>query len=114
MTDPDLTRKIEKVVLLTSRASFPGRFVLFGKARLLSDRLLFSGFRFSRTIPMDDIQGVGWSGKTVTIELTDGEIVEFNVTAPGTWKFAIQDRCGMTSGRWSPVDKLDEKDSSAA
>lgn len=44
---------------------------------------------------MDDIHGVGWSSGVVTLELKDGEIVDFEVKAPGSWKFAIQNQCGM-------------------
>lgn len=90
-----MARKTEHLVLLNARARFPDRRVFFGRARLLPDRLLFTAIGWSRTILMDDIQGVGWSSGIVTLELTDGELVDFEVKAPGTWKFAIQNQCGM-------------------
>ncbi|MEQ9103257.1 MAG: hypothetical protein RIE53_01020 [Rhodothermales bacterium] len=90
-----MARKTDNLVLLKSRAKFPDRRVFLGRARLLPDRLLFTGLGWSRTIMMDDIHGVGWSGGVVTVELQDGEIIDFEVKAPGSWKFAIQNQCGM-------------------
>lgn len=101
MTD----RKIEQIVVLRARVSIPGRVLLFGRARLLPDRILITGLGVRETIMLEDVEGVGWIGDELTLTLRSGDDLTIVMRGAGTWKFEIQNRCGFTDPVLPSLDR---------
>ena len=65
--------KIEQVVVLKSKFDLEDRRVLFGKARLLHDRIVLKGWFYKRVITLESIQEVRWSSDLVVLGLGTGK-----------------------------------------
>ena len=100
-------QKFERIVKLTAKVSVPGQFMLFGKARLLPDRILVKGIGYSDTIMLDDIEAVGWIGDELTLSLRSGDDVTLVMRGAGTWKYEIQNRCGFNDPVLKPGHGVD-------
>ena len=65
--------KIEQVVVLKSKFDLEDSRVLFGKARLLPDRIVLKGWFYKRVITLESIQEVRWSSDLVVLGLGTGK-----------------------------------------
>jgi len=88
-------RKVERVQVLTSRFKLEDRTVLFGRAKLMADRLVLRGLGFSARIMLEDIVEIRWSGDMLEIECADGENYPMILRAAALWKYELQARCGL-------------------
>lgn len=69
--------------------------MLFGRAKLMADRLILKGLGFSARIMLDDIVEIRWSGDMLEIECADGENYPLIIRAAALWKYELQARCGL-------------------
>lgn len=101
---------------LTNRFRFGDTFVLWGRARLLADRVVLSWFGWSglrrRTILLDEIERLDWwaafqGDANLTMTLRSGETLALQIEASGLWKYEIEERAPRlrrtTTDRPSPM-----------
>ena len=81
--------------MLTSRFKLEDRTVLFGRAKLMADRLVLRGLGVSARIMLEDIVEIRWSGDMLEIECADGENYPMILRAAALWKYELQARCGL-------------------
>ena len=88
-------RKIENVVILESRFQLEDRRVWFGKAKLLTERIVLKGWGYSKSIPLASIRKVRWSSDILVLVCDDSEDVELIISSAALWKYELQARCGL-------------------
>ncbi|HMB89962.1 MAG TPA: hypothetical protein VKP65_03890 [Rhodothermales bacterium] len=89
--------------LLKSRFRFAHRFLLFPKAQLYQDRVVFSGIgwagRYSQTVYLGDVDSVKWwAGNqhivNFALHLHDDTSIKVWIKGGGLWKFKIEEILG--------------------
>lgn len=89
--------------LLTSRFRFAHRFLLFPRARLYADRIVFSGIgwtgRYSHTVDLSEIDSVKWwAGDQHIVNFAlyfhDDTSIKVWIKGVGLWKFKIEEFLG--------------------
>lgn len=89
--------------LLKSRFRFAHRFLLFPRARLYQDRVVFSGFgwrgRYHHTVYLSEVDSVKWwTGEqhivNFALYLHDDTSIKVWIKGVGLWKFKIEEVLG--------------------
>ncbi len=69
--------------------------LLFGRARLLHDRIVITGLFHREVIPLSDVTAVSWEGDELRVSLGPDERLIMRMRGAGAWKFEIQRLCGI-------------------
>ncbi|MFQ5568477.1 MAG: hypothetical protein ACE5G0_02310 [Rhodothermales bacterium] len=99
-------------VLLSGRFRYAYRFLLFGRARLYRDRIVFSGMTWTsihrRTVLLSDVARVSWRTNSersvnMTLYLQNGESLRIWLNGAGLWKYRIEERLGNRLGVYTDI-----------
>jgi len=82
-------------VIMKARVRVPGMFFIFGRARLLHDRIIITDLFYREVIPLSEVTAVTWQGEELRISLGPEERVMLRMRGAGAWKFEIQRLCGL-------------------
>lgn len=82
-------------MILSARVRVPGMTLLFGRARLLHDRIVITGLFHREVIPLSDVTAVSWEGDELRVSLGPDERLIMRMRGAGAWKFEIQRLCGI-------------------
>lgn len=69
--------------------------VLFGKAKLMADRIVLKGLFYEERIMLADIVEVRWAHDRLVIVTADETEFDMIIQAAALWKYELQARCGL-------------------
>lgn len=87
--------KDNKAVIMSARVRAPGQTLLFGRARLLHDRIILTGLFHKEVISLSEVTAATWQGDELRISLGPEDRLILRMRGAGKWKFEIQRLCGF-------------------
>ncbi len=84
-----------KAVIMKARVRVPGMLLVFGRARLLHDRIVITDLFHREVIPLSEVTAVTWQGDELRVSLGPEDRLIMRMRGAGAWKFEIQRLCGI-------------------